>query len=76
MIPFMNPDVALVIKNYPAAIKPYIIQLRALTFKVGNSEGIADLQECLKWGDPSYTSKRGSTLHLGFTLNLVLFHRF
>lgn len=60
-----NPDVKLVFDNYPKGIRDKIENLRRLIFETANQiEEITDLEETLKWGEPSYLTKKGSTLRI------------
>ena len=47
---------------YPEEIALILNQIRALIFTVAKQEGITDLVETLKWGEPSYLSPAGSTI--------------
>ncbi|MBK8944421.1 MAG: DUF1801 domain-containing protein [Ignavibacteriae bacterium] len=51
--------------KYPKNIKPKINHLRKLIMDVAKSdESILEIEETLKWGEPSYLSKHGSTLRI------------
>lgn len=60
--PFRNPAVQAVFENYPPGVRDRLLLLRELIFEVAaETEGVGELQETLKWGQPSYlTSKTGS----------------
>lgn len=60
----MNKDVAEKFESYPLHIKQHIFKLRSLIYDVANEDSINDLDECLKWGEPSYITKYGSTLRI------------
>ena len=51
-----------VIGQYPEHVQTRLLRLRELIFEVANELEISDLEETLKWGEPSYISKYGSTL--------------
>jgi hypothetical protein len=51
-----------VIEQYPESVQKKLMHLRALIFEVAQAQGIQDLEETLKWGEPSYVCKHGSTL--------------
>ncbi|MCL5130240.1 DUF1801 domain-containing protein [Algibacter sp. L4_22] len=54
-----------VFNNYPEFVKNQIQQLRTLILEVANSiEGISKIEETLKWGEPSYLVKKGSTIRI------------
>ncbi|HEY3488214.1 MAG TPA: DUF1801 domain-containing protein [Gammaproteobacteria bacterium] len=57
-----NPDVATVFASYPEKIKKKLLFLRQLIFDVAaRTEGVGELEETLKWGQPSYlTVQSGS----------------
>ena len=60
-----NPDVKEKFKKYLKHIKPKINHLRKLIIHVANSdELITEIEETLKWGEPSYLTKNGSTLRI------------
>ena len=59
-----NPKVAEVFKNYPKSVQKQMKQLRKLVWEVSNELGIDDLEETLKWGEPSYLTKHGSTVRM------------
>ncbi|BFM13085.1 DUF1801 domain-containing protein [Simiduia litorea] len=60
----MQKAIQLKFDTYPAHIRPLMLALRALIFKVAAEDGITDLEECLKWGEPSYLCKSGSTVRI------------
>ena len=49
-------------ETYPTHINILLHQLRNLILTVAEQEGIANLEETLKWGEPSYISTIGSTI--------------
>ena len=60
-----NPKVREVFNRYPKEVRPRIEYLRKLI--IDTAEEIKDihkLEETLKWGEPSYLVKRGSTLRI------------
>ena len=60
-----NPKVKAVFNNYPECVKNKIENLRALILEVANSsDDIAKIEETLKWGEPSYLVKKGSTIRI------------
>lgn len=50
--------------SYPSNVKKQMLRLRKLVFKTAEEIGIADIEETLKWGEPSYLTKKGSTLRM------------
>ncbi len=60
-----NPEVKTVFDRYPEAVRSKMEQLRALVLEVAEEvEQITALEETLKWGEPSYLTKKGSTLRM------------
>ena len=63
-----NPDVAAVFQRYPKAIKTKLMFLRQLIFEVASTtSGVGELEETLKWGQPSYLTtqtKSGSLIRI------------
>jgi len=60
-----NPQVKLKFESYPEAIKPKLEYLRQLIIGVAkDTESITAIEETLKWGEPSYLVKKGSTLRI------------
>ena len=51
-------------ETYPEHISVLLINLRALIFSVAEQDGIADITETLKWGEPSYISTIGSVIRI------------
>jgi hypothetical protein len=60
--PFKNRAVAAVFENYPKKVRTRLMFLRALIFDIAHkTSGVGELEETLKWGQPSYlTSQSGS----------------
>jgi hypothetical protein len=60
-----SPDVELVFNNYPISVRKKILNLRRLVLEAANEiEGITNLEETLKWGEPSYLVKNGSIIRI------------
>lgn len=58
-------NVASVFANYPETVREKMLDLRALILETAQAlEGIETLEETLKWGEPSYLTKYGSTLRM------------
>jgi len=65
-----NPEVELVFNNYPDLIRKKILYLRSLVLEAASEmEGISNLEETLKWGEPSYLAKNGSTIRIDWKKN-------
>ncbi len=60
-----NPKVQSVFENYPDSVKNKMYELRKLVLEVASeTEGLESLEETLKWGEPSYLTKHGSTIRM------------
>ena len=63
-----NPQVAAVFNNYPETMREKLMFLRQLIFDTAAAtEGVGELEETLKWGEPSYLTpetKSGSTVRI------------
>ncbi|TMU56431.1 DUF1801 domain-containing protein [Flagellimonas algicola] len=60
-----HPDFETRMQNYPLGIKEKMQGLRGLVLEaVREMDGITHLEETLKWGEPSFVTKQGSTLRM------------
>ena len=60
-----NPKVNIVFANYPDTVRDKMIFLRYLVIETAKEiNEITDLEETLKWGEPSFITKKGSTLRM------------
>lgn len=60
-----NPKVATVFENYPKEVKAQMHQFREMVLKTASGiDGLQKLEETLKWGEPSYLTKHGSTVRM------------
>ena len=60
-----DPRVAEKFKEYPAKVKKKIKYLRKLIIETAKeNENVNQLEETLKWGEPSYIAKKGSTIRI------------
>lgn len=66
--PITNPQVAAVFSNYPEKMREKLMFMRQLIFETAAAtEGVGELEETLKWGEPSYltpNTKSGSTVRI------------
>ncbi len=66
----INPEVASVFDSYPQKIRKKLIYLRQLILITASSiEGVGEIEETLKWGEPSYLTpktKSGSTIRIAW----------
>lgn len=52
-------------ENYPKEINSRLMYLRQLVLEAAEAiVGLKELEETLKWGEPSYLAKHGSTLRI------------
>lgn len=69
----INPEVASVFNSYPAKIRTKLMFLRKLIFDTAAEiEGVGELEETLKWGEPSYLTpktKSGSTVRIAWKMS-------
>ncbi len=60
-----DPRVKAVFDNYPASLYKKMSHLRELIIKTASEiDGLELLEETLKWGEPSYLTKYGSTVRM------------
>ena len=65
MTPFKNNKVKEKFDNYPYDIREKLLDLRELIYYVAtNEKTITNIEETLKWNEPSYITKNGSTLRI------------
>lgn len=61
----INPEVKLVFDNYPKTVLNKMLPLRNLIIETAKeTDVIKNLEETLKWGEPSYLTKNGSTIRI------------
>ncbi|MDT0678031.1 DUF1801 domain-containing protein [Autumnicola musiva] len=60
-----DPRVSEVFANYPDFVRDNSQKLRELVIETAEeTEGVTVLEETLKWGEPSFVTKNGSTLRM------------
>jgi len=60
-----KPEVAKVFGHYPQRMRQNLLLLRQLILDTASeTEGVGVVEETLKWGEPSYVSKGGSTVRV------------
>ncbi|MEM9917739.1 MAG: DUF1801 domain-containing protein [Bacteroidota bacterium] len=60
-----TPEVALKFRTYPQKVKAKLLYLRKLIIEMATEiETIEAMEESLKWGEPSYLVKKGSTIRI------------
>lgn len=60
----MNSAVENKINAYPETAKTKFYEIRALIFEIAKREGLGEIEETLKWGQPAYLCNLGSTIRL------------
>jgi len=54
-----------IFSNYPKSVQRQMLHLRELVLIAASEiEGLENLEETLKWGEPSYLTKHGSTVRM------------
>lgn len=66
---FESTKVSDTFDRYPKAIGEKLLFLRQLIFDTASEIGIEDLEEALKWGEPSYLTKNGSTVRIAWQMS-------
>ncbi|WP_136657367.1 DUF1801 domain-containing protein [Nitratireductor sp. XY-223] len=67
MTPFQSSDVEAVFSGYPEPVRSSMLALRELVFEAAQTDGVGEIEETLKWGEPSYLTHRpksGSTVRI------------
>ena len=60
-----NPEVARVFDGYPESMRKKMLLLRQIVLNTAaETEGVDALEETLKWGEPSYLARGGSTIRM------------
>ena len=60
-----DPSVNGVFANYPDFVREKMQYLRELVIETAEeTEGVTELEETLRWGEPSFVTKNGSTLRM------------
>ncbi len=71
-----DPDVAAIFKSYPINMREKLMFLRQLIFDTAaETEGVGELEETLKWGEPSYLTpktKSGSTVRIDWKKSIEI----
>ena len=69
--PFKDPAIEIIFNAYPAPVRGKLLALREMIFAAAMmADGVGELQEVLKWGQPSYVTvrpKSGSTIRIDAT---------
>lgn len=60
----MNIDIADKFNSYPEPAKSHLMFLRGLIFQLAKEENLGEVTESLKWGEPSFQTKKGSAIRM------------
>ena len=66
----MNNAVKAKFDLYPVSARSKLMKIRTAIFALIGEAYVDDISETLKWGEPSYVSKHGSTVRLGWSPKL------
>ena len=70
MKPFKNKSVQAVFDGYPPNFRKPLLALREMIFRVAaTTDGVGELEETLKWGEPAYVTARmksGTTIRIAW----------
>lgn len=62
----MNVDVKRKFESIPENIRLPLLSIRQAIFEIAKADNIGDIEETLKWGEPSYLAKGGSTVRINW----------
>jgi hypothetical protein len=63
-------DVAAVFRSYAPAVRAKLMKLRGIILATAaKMDGVGEITETLRWGQPSYIAKRGSTIRIDAVKN-------
>jgi len=60
----MNVEIQEKFDSYPEYIRPLLLQLREIIFSVAENLDLGEVDESLKWGEPSYQVQGGSPIRM------------
>ena len=59
--------------EYPENARVRLAELRNLVFQIASELELGEVEETLKWGEPSYSVKTGSPLRMDWKLTTITF---
>lgn len=69
-LPPLDSDIARIFARWPDPVQAVLMEIRQRLHRLADADQrIGPLQECLKWGQPSWvtaTSKSGTTIRVGY----------
>lgn len=60
----MKPEIEAKFATYPVEAREQLNRIRHLVFSIAKEEGLGAVEETLKWGEPSFLVKGGSTIRM------------
>jgi len=60
----MKSDVKQKFNSYPNDVRILLMQIRKIIMDVARADAVGDIEESLKWGEPSYLAKGGSAIRI------------
>ncbi|PIE91259.1 MAG: hypothetical protein CR997_01880 [Acidobacteria bacterium] len=60
----MNKEVEKKFNDYPDKVRPKLLNLRTLILQLASDLKLGEVEESLKWGEPSYSVKTGSPIRI------------
>ena len=60
----MQSDVQSKFDSYPEQARALLLQIRTTILEIAKEDDVGELTETLKWGEPSYRAKKGSTVRI------------
>jgi len=60
----MNIDIKRKLELYPSNARERLDEIRSLVYEVAKEEQLGEITEGLKWGEPSYSVKKGSPIRM------------
>lgn len=67
LAPIFAPKVAAVFAAYPTPLRARLMRLRKLILDTAKKTGAGEIEETLRWNQPSYLAKKGSTIRIDAT---------
>ncbi len=61
-----DENVENVFADFPPDVSKRLLEIRGLIRQVADEMQVATLQECLRWGEPSFIATKGSAIRLGW----------
>ena len=66
MLAIMQAEVEYKLSLYPPQMQKKVLRIRKILLDVAKENGLEPVEESLKWGEPSYASKQGSAVRIGW----------